>query len=489
VNRPLRRVAAACLVLFGLVLLQVNWIQVVKAKDYRNDPRNRRVLLRTYDRERGPIVIGTGKQRLAVAKSVVTTDALKYLRTYPGGEVYAPVTGFASFIYGYTGVELQENPILSGEDERLLVRRLSDYITGRQVKGGSAVLTLDRAAQQAAFDGLKGKVGAVVALDPRTGAVLAMASSPSYDPSTLSTHDGPQDRAAYNKLVADPLSPLVNRAVEARYSPGSTFKVITAAAALGQGMTPDSVLDAPPSASFGPGKPIRNFAGESCGTNNRQSLAEALATSCNTAFALLGTKVGQDALVRQAAAFGFGRDDLELPQRVARSVVTEDSGTLPKVFLAQSAIGQKDVQATPLQMAMVAAAVANGGELMKPYLVQEVQAPDLSRLDLASPEVYSRAVGANVASQLTAMMEGVVTHGTGTAAQIPGVRVAGKTGTAQGLPGQPPNVWFIGFAPANDPQVAVAVFLDRRSGYGAGATGGQLAAPLARRVMQAVLGR
>jgi peptidoglycan glycosyltransferase len=488
-NRPLRRVAVACLVLFGLLLLQVNWIQVVKAKDYRNDPKNRRVLLRTYDRERGPIVIGTGKQRLAVARSVATTDALKYLRTYPGNEVYAPVTGFASFIYGYTGIELLENPILSGDDERLLVRRLSDYITGRQVKGGSVVLTLNRAAQQAAFDALKGKVGAVVALDPRTGAVLAMASSPSYDPSTLSSHDGPAIRENYQKLVADPLDPLVNRAVEARYAPGSTFKVVTAAAALSKGYTPDSVIDAPPSASFGPGRPIRNFAGETCGSNSKQSLADALATSCNTAFALLGTKIGQDALVKQAEAFGFGRNDLQLPQRIAKSVVTTESGTMPKVFLAQSAIGQKDVQATPLQMAMVAAGVANGGELMKPYLVQELQAPDLSRLDLAKPEVWSKAVSATVASQLTAMMERVVSKGTGSAARIANVRVAGKTGTAQGAAGARPNVWFIGFAPANDPKVAVAVFLDHRSGYGADATGGKLAAPIAQRVMRAVLGR
>jgi peptidoglycan glycosyltransferase len=488
-NRPIRRVAVACLVLFGLLLLQVNWIQVVKAKDYRNDPRNRRVLLRTYDRERGPIVIGTGKQRLAVAKSVPTTDALKYLRLYPGDQVYAPVTGFASFIYGYTGIELLENAILSGDDERLLVRRLSDYITGRQVKGGSVVLTLNRAAQQAAFDSLKGKVGAVVALDPRTGAVLAMASSPSYDPSTLSSHDGQKIRASYKKLVGDPLDPLVNRGVESRYSPGSTFKVVTAAAALANGYRPDTVVEAPPSASFGPGKPIRNFAGETCGSNSRQTLADALATSCNTAFAILGTKVGQDALVKQAEAFGFGRTDLQLPQRVARSVVTSEDGDLPKVFLAQSAIGQKDVQATPLQMAMVASGVANGGDLMKPYLVQEVQAPDLSRLELAQPETYSQAVSATVASQLTAMMERVVTSGTGRGAQIPGVRVAGKTGTAQGAAGESPNVWFIGFAPADEPKVAVAVFLDHRSGYGAEGTGGRLAAPIAQRVMRAVLGR
>jgi peptidoglycan glycosyltransferase len=473
-------------------LLQANWVQVVKAKDYRNDPRNRRVLLRTYDRERGPIVIGTGKDRQAVAKSVATTDTLKYLRTYPGGAVYAPVTGFISVVYGLTGIERQENPVLSGEDDRLFVRRLSDYITGRQIAGGSIVLTLNRAAQQAAYDGLAGKVGAVVALDPHTGAVLAEVSNPSYDPTPLSSHDPAGIRAAYNDLLANRANPLTNRAVEQRYAPGSTFKVITAAAALSKGIvTPTTTIDAPASASFGPGQPIKNFAGELCGNGGKQSLLEALATSCNTAFALLGVRTGQQAIDAQARAFGFGRNDLNLPQPVAASVFTDpSSGTLPKVFLAQSSIGQKDVQATPLQMAMVAAGIANGGDVMKPYLVQEVQGPDLSRLALAQPSVYSKAVSSTVAGELTTMMESVVKPGgTGVNAAISGVRIAGKTGTAQNIPGAAPDLWFIGFAPANDPKVAVAVYLHGDRAFGDGATGGQLAAPIAQAVMKAVLGK
>jgi peptidoglycan glycosyltransferase len=491
-NRPLRKVAVACLVLFGMLLVQANWVQVVKAKDYRNDPRNRRVLLRTYDRERGPIVIGTGKDRQAVAKSVATSDTLKYLRTYPGGAVYAPVTGFVSLVYGLTGIERQENPVLSGDDDRLLVRRLSDYITGRQIAGGSIVLTLNRAAQQAAYDGLAGKVGAVVALDPHTGAVLAEVSNPSYDPTGLSSHNPAGIRAAYNSLLSNPGNPLTNRAVEQRYAPGSTFKVITAAAALSKGIvTPTTTIDAPPSASFGPGQPIKNFAGELCGNGGKQTLIEALATSCNTAFALLGVRTGQQAIDAQARAFGFGRHDLDLPQPVAASVFTDpNAGTLPQVFLAQSAIGQKDVQASPLQMAMVAAGIANGGDVMKPYLVQEVQGPDLSRLGLAQPSVYSKAVSSTVAGQLTTMMESVVKPGgTGVSAAIQGVRVAGKTGTAQSVPGAAPDLWFIGFAPANDPKVAVAVYIHGDRAFGSGATGGQLAAPIAKAVMSAVLGK
>ena len=486
-NRPLRRVAVACMVLFGMLLLQANWVQVVKAKDYRNDARNKRVLLRTYDRERGPVVVGSGKERVAVARSTATDDSLKYLRTYPGGAVWAPVTGFASLVYGYTGVELQENPVLSGDDERLVVRRLSDYITGREIKGGSVVLTLDPVAQQTAYDALAGKVGAVVALDPRTGAVLAMASRPSYDPTPLSSHDPAQIRKAYTSLLDDPQSPLSNRAVERTYAPGSTFKLVTAAAALTKGIAkPETVIDAPTVLTFRSGKPLRNFAGETCGSGGKQTLTDALATSCNTAFAKLGTRVGQDALDAQAKAFGFGSNSLRLPQPVADSVVFRDRD-VAEPFLAQSAIGQYDVQATPLQMAMVAAGIANNGEVMRPYLVKEVQGPDLSTLDLAEQKVLSRAVTPQVATQLTAMMEAVVTKGTGTRAAIPGVRVAGKTGTAQGAAGARPNVWFVGFAPADDPKVAVAVFLDRASGYDASATGGKLAAPIAAAVMKAVL--
>ncbi|MCW2598675.1 MAG: cell elongation-specific peptidoglycan D,D-transpeptidase [Frankiales bacterium] len=486
-NRPLRKVAVACLVLFGMLLLQANWVQVVKAKDYRNDPRNRRVLLRTYDHERGPIVIGSGKSRQAVAKSVATTDTLKYLRTYPGGAVYAPVTGFVSLVYGLTGIELQQNPVLSGEDDRLFVRRLSDYITGRQIAGGSVVLTLNRAAQQAAYDGLAGKVGAVVALDPRTGAVLAEASSPSYDPTALSSHDPARIRSTYTKLMADPRNPLLNRAVQSTYPPGSTFKVITAAAALAAGLSPTTEIPSPTVLKLpGTTANLNNFGGERCGNGTTDTLADALRISCNTAFGQLGMTLGAAKVGKQAQAFGFGDSSLRLPQPVASSVYPAQ---LNKPQEAQSAIGQYDVRVTPLQMAMVAAGVANNGVVMRPYLVKELQAPDLSRLDLASPSVYSQAVSSTVAQQLTAMMEGVVSNGTGTRAQIPGVRVAGKTGTAQHAVGQPPHAWFIGFAPAQNPQVAVAVLVENGGSLGSDATGGAVAAPIAQAVMRAVLGR
>jgi peptidoglycan glycosyltransferase len=487
VNRPVRRVAVACLVLFGLLLLQVNWVQVVKAKDYRNDSRNRRVLLRAYDRERGPIVIGSGKDRQAIAKSVATTDSLKYLRTYPGGAVYAAVTGYDSLVYSTTGIERLQNSVLSGDDDRLLVRRLSDYITGRQIAGGGVVLTLNQAAQQAAYDGMKGKIGAVVALDPNTGAVLAEVSTPSYDPTTLSSHDPTAIRAA-SKALSDPNGPepLLNRAVRQTYPPGSTFKVITAAAALANGFSPSTRIPSPTVLDLpGTTANLRNFGGETCGDGRTDTLADALTISCNTAFGQLGITLGADKVRKQAEAFGFGDTTLELPQTVADSIYPTE---LTKAQEAQSAIGQYDVRVTPLQMAMVAAGIANNGTVMRPYLVREVQAPDLSRLDVASPSVYSSAVSAAVAQQLTAMMESVVTSGTGRSAQIGGVRVAGKTGTAQNTPGKAPHAWFIGFAPADNPKVAVAVLVENGGNAGSEATGGRVAAPIARDVMRAVLG-
>lgn len=488
-NGPLRRVAAACLVLFGLLLVNVNYLQVVKAADYRNNRGNSRVLLRTYAQERGPIAVGTGPGRQALARSVKTTDRLTYLRTYPGGETYAHATGFFSLVYGATEIERAENSVLSGDDPRLFTRRLSDYVTGREPQGGSVVLTLQPGAQRAAYDGLAGRRGAAVALDPKTGAILALVSSPSYDPNTLASHDPAAIRRAYRSLVDNPSQPLLNRALRQTYPPGSTFKIVTAAAALSDGtvQSPQTVIPAPrelllPQTSV----PLKNFGGETCDPSGRQSLLDALRISCNTAFAQLALGVGQRDLRAQARAFGFGDAGLQVPLQTATSVFP-DQLTPPQV--GQSGIGQFEVRATPLQMAMMAAGVANGGTVMKPYLVREVQAPDLSTIDTASPQVYQRAVSPRVAAQLQEMMLAVVQSGTGTNAQIAGVQVAGKTGTAQHGAGQAPHAWFVGFAPADNPQVAVAVVVEDGGTLGSEATGGAVAAPIARDVMRAVLGQ
>ena len=489
-NAPLRRVAVAILVLFGALLLNVNRVQVLKAEEYREHPANSRVLLREYSQERGPILVGEGRAQIPVAASKPTPqERLKYLRTYPGGPTYAHVTGFNSLVYGHpAGIERSENDVLTGLGDEFFVSRLSDSFTGRQRAGGRVVLTINPAAQTAAAKALGGNRGSVVALDPKTGAVLAMVSSPSYDPDVLASHEPREVRAAYNRLVEADSAPLLNRAINATYPPGSTFKVITAAAALASDKyTPQTQVRAPRELDLPQtNQPLRNFGRSSCTPgDDTMTLADALKVSCNTSFGALGLELGEQALREQAQAFGFGRDDIEAPTTVAPSVIPSD---LDPPSLAQSAIGQRDVRVTPLQMAMVAAGIANDGNVMRPYLVREVLAPDLKRVRGANPDVLNRAVSSDVAEELTSMMELVVSDGSATSAQIPGVRVAGKTGTAQHAEGQDPHAWFIGFAPADNPRVAVAVVVERGGNAGSEATGGRVAAPIARDVIRAVLG-
>lgn len=494
-NTPLRRVAIALMVLFAALLINANVIQVGEAGGLKNNPHNARMIISTYDHQRGPIVVA-GKP---VAQSVPTKDTLKYLRTYPGGSTYAAATGFFSIVYGASAVEQAENQVLAGTDNRFFLRRLTDKIEGRTPQGGTVELTLNPAAQQTAVNQLAGRRGAVVALDPRTGAILALATSPSYDPSVLSSHDTAAIRSAWAKLNADPAHPLLDRAISDRYPPGSTFKVITAAAALSSGKyTPQTMIPAPDTLTLPQTtKTLGNFAGETCGSGGQISLRDALRISCNTAFGQLGLSLGDcanttnfshcsaDPIRKQAEAFGFGRTDLTIPMPVVASVVSPNP---PPPQVAYTAIGQFDDAMTPLQGAMVAAGVANNGTVMKPYLVSQVTSADLSTVDKTRPQQLSQAVSPQVAGELKSMMAAVVADGTGTAAQIPGVTVAGKTGTAQKGVGALPDVWFIAFAPAEHPTVAVCVYLADGGGQtGTQAQGGVVAAPVAKAVMQAVL--
>jgi len=319
--------------------------------------------------------------------------------------------------------------------------------------------------------------GAAVALDPSTGAILALASTPTYDPNKLSSHD-PKAIRAYRATLSD--AQLDNQAINERYSPGSVFKVIVSAAALSTGKyTPDSKVPAPdrlplPNSS----KKLENFNGESCNGGADQSLIAALTISCNTAFAQLGMTLGEDKVRSMAAAFGVDDSGFSMPLKVAPSTVGDIQG---QAQLALSSIGQQDVQITPMEGAMIAAAVANDGKLMKPYLVDKVRAPDLSVIDQTDPEVMSRPITGQVAAELTTMMTSVVEHGTGRKAQIQGVQVGGKTGTAQTDAEAQDNSWFVGFAKSDHP-IAVAVFIKH-----GGATGGDISAPIARQIMQAYL--
>jgi peptidoglycan glycosyltransferase len=483
-NRQIRYVAVASLLMFAALLINSNVVQVGEAASLRANPHNVRVLYGEYSHQRGPIVTAGND----VARSVKTHDALKYLRTYPGGAEYAPVTGFYSLVYGASALEQAEDPVLAGTDDRLFLKRISDEITGRTPQGGSVEMTINAAAQRAAYDGLAAaptfrgvRAGAVVALNPKTGAILALASYPSYNPALLTSHNAHRDVVAYHQLLKTPGSPLLNRAINQSYPPGSTFKVVTAATALASGRyTPNSLIPAPNELTFpDTSHTLTNFAGETCPGGGSISLSEALKVSCNTAFGGLGVKLGADAISSQATAFGFGRS-LSIPLSVSRSLYVKSNDP---PLLADSAIGQYSDSVTPLQMAMVASAIANHGVLMKPYLVQETQAPDTTVLSHTTPHALGRAVTGTVAAEMTSMMERVVNEsgGTGTAAAIPGITVAGKTGTAQNVPGQPTHAWFISFAPASDPKIAVAVLVEH------GGVGGTAAAPIAKSVMCAVL--
>ncbi|GAB3599001.1 penicillin-binding transpeptidase domain-containing protein [Angustibacter peucedani] len=481
-NAPIRRLAALVLVLFGSLLLSSTYIQFVQASSLRDKPGNRRTLLENYSRQRGPILVDGSP----VARSVASDDDLKYVRRYSQPELYSHLTGYYSFVYGAgSGIERSESPLLSGSSDALVFRRLVDLVTGREPQGASVELTIDPAAQKAADQALGDQRGAVVALDPKTGAVLAMVSHPTYDPNRLSGHDLGAVERAYKSLNADEDDPLVNRATSALYPPGSTFKLITSAAALSSGQYDENSevpgpasLDLPQTTTDLP----NDFAGP-CGPNGKVDLTTALEISCNTAFGYLGLQLGGDALRAQAQKFGFG-DRINAPMPVTASVVPE--GMNPPQS-AQSAIGQYDVRVTPLQMAMVAAAIANDGVVMNPYAVKTVRSPDLDVIEQGKPQELSRAVTADVADQLTRMMQKVVESGTGTRAQITGVSVAGKTGTAQHGKGLPPHAWFTAFAPADEPKVAVAVVVEDGGQAGNEAFGGKVAAPIAKAVMEAVL--
>jgi penicillin-binding protein A len=475
VNAPLRRVAISVLVLFTLLIINVNYIQVVRSDELRTNSSNTRVLAAEYDRERGAIIVD-GEP---VALSVPTDGRLRYLRNYPEGALYAAVTGYHSIIYNNAGIERAENDILSGQDPRLAFRRLADMFTGRDPAGGDVVLTLDPAVQAAAMAGLEGVTGAVVALDPSTGAVLGMASSPSYDPTQLSSHDPEAIREFAAQLDAADPDPRVNQATREIYPPGSVFKVIVSAAALEEGYTPETVIPAPDLLTLpNSTRTLENFGGSSCSSSEEQPLIDALTISCNTAFAQLGIELGEDKIRETAEAFGIDDEKRSIPLPVVGSTVGEIEDD---AALGQTSIGQRDVRVTTLQAAMIAAAVANDGSLMTPYLVDQLRAPDLSVIDETTPEELSRAVPEEIAGQLTEMMLSVVENGSGRSAQIDGVKVAGKTGTAE-TPDAPDHNWFIGFAPADDPTIAVAVFVKNGGG-----TGGDVSAPIAHDVIQAYL--
>jgi peptidoglycan glycosyltransferase len=480
VNRAIRRWSVIMLLLFGALLANITFVQAFWADDLNARSDNRRVLLEEYSRQRGPIVVGD----TAVARSREAKGPFQFRRVYPEHEFYAHATGFYSWVYGRSSTERAANDILAGKDETFFARRIIDLVSGRPPEGGSVLLTLQPAAQRAAVTGLDGRIGAVVALEPATGAVLAMASQPSYDPNPLADPDPEVQEQAWTSYEDDPTEPMLNRAIARTYPPGSVFKLVTAAAALESGeYDVDTPIPGPAELPL-PGSTavLTNQTGGECGPRGVTTLTEALRISCNTAFAALGVELGDDALRAQAEKFGYNSQPLP-EYNAATSVFPPD---LDPSQTAQAAIGQYDVRATALQVAMVSAAIANDGQLMRPYLIAEALAPDLAPLQVTEPTVQSQAVSTTTANDLTEMMVTVVESGTGTNAAIAGIAVAGKTGTAERGQDDRPIAWFTSFAPADDPQVAVAVVIEDPGGE-VDISGGRLAAPIARAVMQAVL--
>ncbi len=483
-NRQVRRVAAVVLVAFVALFVAPFYWQVLAADRLTSDPRNARTLIKEYSIQRGKMVLVNGE---AVAESVPTPDKLKFKRVYPNGPRYGMVTGFYSLVFGRTLAEDKFNSYLTGQAPEQFAQSVTDLLTAQDTPGGTLTLTLDPAAQRAAEQGLRGRKGAVVALDYRTGNVLAMTTFPRYDPNDLSGHDPDKIRAAWKRLTRDADGPLLNRASGALYPPGSTFKVITAAAALEDGKTPSSsfpnrdVYDVPQTKAD-----IRNFGGEHCpsAAGGRITLAEALTVSCNTTFAELGVGLGAGKLVDEAERFGLNAS----PQYQLPAAVSEIPRKLDAPSTAQSAIGQRDVRVTPLQMASVAATIANGGKRMAPHVVSQVVANDGKVVKTFKPDSLGQVIPGSVAADLQQMMGLVVERGTGTSAQIRGLTVSGKTGTAQNAPGKAPHAWFIGFTSQGDKTIAVAVIVENGGNAGNEATGGKVAAPIAKDVMQAYLG-
>lgn len=480
--RYARRAAAFCLLLLVALLVNAARVQVLDAGKYDANPANRRAVIQRYAQPRGDITVA-GR---SVTGSRPTGGQLRYARTYTDGALYAAVTGYASQTYGTRLLEGTEDGILSGTDPLLAPVPLWSEITRARQRGGDVHTTIDPVAQRAAFTGLGTRKGAVAAIEPSTGRILALVSTPSYDPSDIAG-TGTAVTDAWTRLNQDPDQPMLDRAIRQTYPPGSAFKVVTAAAALESGTVQD--IDAPtdspsPYVLPGTGTELTN---EAAGCEN-QSLRRAFEVSCNTVFAKLGVDVGLDAMVRRARAFGFDDAGLRIPPSVARSNFDTD---MSDDRLALSSIGQYDTTATPLQMAMVAAAVANGGVRMKPYLVDRITDADGRTVSTTAPRSLRRAVGKDTAAELRQMMVGVVTDGTGRGAAIPGVTVGGKTGTAQHGVGNAglPYAWFISWAerPGGRPAVAVAVVVEDAAADRADISGGGDAAPVARSVMQAVL--
>lgn len=473
-NQPIRKVAVFAAVMFFALLVNLTYLPLGRSASLLNDPQNRRVRDAQFAQDRGAILVGN----TPIASSEPSKGRFAYQRVYANGPLYAPITGYYSYEFGRTGLEQSMNAELAGTSDSQFFSRWTDTLSNRAPQGASVLTTINAKAQKAAWDALGSKTGAAVAINYKTGAVLAMVTKPSYDPNQLSSPDLTAASNAWKTLTAKGNTSMSNRASNEIYPPGSTFKLVTSAAALENGYSPDSQVSSPARLKL----PQTNtyLPNEiNCG-GDKISLTHALEISCNTAFAGVGLALGADKLRSQAEKFGFDGN------------LGGTLGAAPSQFPANpnapqtalSAIGQFDVAASPLQMAVVASGIANNGVVMQPYLVQEVRSPSLKVLSSTAPHQLSQAMSAAHAQELQQMMQSVVKNGTGTPAQVSGVTIGGKTGTAQTTPSKPPYAWFVGYA--NNPDVAIAVFIENADVARSEIAGGSLAGPVFAAIVRAL---
>lgn len=484
-NRELKRVTAVVFAMFLALFVAASIIQVGVADELYADQRNTRSMYDSYKYKRGAIVVaGT-----PIAESVPVDTIYEYQRTYPNPLVYSHVTGYFSLNQGMTGIEGAMNSYLSGKTGSQFLNQFNAILTGQEPQGASVLLNLDPDMQQAAFEALGDYEGAVIVTEPSTGKILTMVSSPEFDPNTLASHNSDEVIAAYDLLIADPLDPLIDRSIGGDMNPpGSVFKLVMVAAALESGRyTPESTFPNPSSFTLPQSDSVvKNSTGTTCGPGPTVTLATALRLSCNIPFAELGLELGRKAILDQARKFGFNTS-FEIPMVAEASyfpVVMDEPQT------ALASFGQYDVRATPLQMAMVSAAVANGGKVMYPNVVEQVLEPSLKPISQFEAREYSQAISPATAATMTQMMvDSVDNSSLITNVRISGVQVAGKTGTAENGEGEPYTFWFTGFAPADAPRYAITVLVENGAGLGQNGYANETAVPIARKVLEVGLSK
>lgn len=478
-NQAIRNSWVIAVAMFALVLGSVTYVQFFAAGELNANDWNNRQLYQQFGSERGAILV----DGQPIAFSLPADDQFNYQRVYDPAEMYAHLTGYFSLVYSASALELVMGEYLAGTTDEQFLTQITSLLSGEQPGGASVELTIDAEIQQMAFDVLGNQTGSIVVMEPDTGNILAMVSKPSYNPNLLAGHDSGEVVENFEQITSTEPNPLVNQAISGDlFAPGSVFKIIDTVAALeSDKYDPDSTLPNPAELEF-PGieYTLPNYAVGGCAARDEASFAFALEQSCNTPFASIALELGEEAIRSEAQEFGFGKE-LRIPLNVTPSVFGQD---MDPATLAQSAIGQASVRVTPLQIAMMSAAIANDGVIMKPNLIQTVRTPDLQPILTPEPEEWATPTTPEIANQVTEWMVNVVEEGIGAGAAIAGVEVAGKTGTAE-LGSGLNNSWFTGFAPAGDPQAVVSIVVANVDID----TGAQFTSPNAKKLLEAVLNR